>query len=130
MPKGPDPKNLIPGYEGMAVRRMNAAKFAAFVSLLMADAYSAKEIAVKLDLSYAVVLEYIRAFRNTKPRLICIADWKEARSQHPVRVAAYSWGPGPDVRRPPKKSDTQKSREYRTRKRNRQLHQLLGGSLL
>lgn len=120
---------LIPGSKGMPMRKMNAKRTAQMVSMLLEDAYTIKQLSEAIDLSENVVREYVYALRNTKPRLVRVAEWVEGRAGiRPIWVAAYQLASGKDAARPPKKSGAERCREYRQRKRAKKVQAILGGA--
>lgn len=120
---------LIPGSKGMPMRKMNAKRTARMVSMLLEDAYTIKQLSEAIDLSENVVREYVYALRNTKPRLVRVAEWVEGRAGiRPIWVAAYQLASGKDAARPPKKSGAERCREYRQRKRAKKVQEILGGA--
>ena len=121
-------EGLIPGRPGMSMRKMNAERTAKLIALLMQDAYTVKQLSEELDVSDGAVRAYVYALRNLKPRLVRVAEWVEGRSGiRPLWVAAYQMAPGKDAARPAKKSGAERCREYRLRKRAKELQSLLGG---
>lgn len=121
-------EKLTPGYAGMPMRKMNAERTAKLIALLLEDAYTVKQLAEALDVSQGAVRDYVYALRNLRPRLVRVAEWVEGRSGiRPLWVAAYQMSPGKDAPRPPKKSGAERCREYRQRKRAKEVQSLLGG---
>lgn len=120
---------LIPGSKGMPMRKMNAKRTAQMVAMLLEDSYTIRQLSEALDVSQGAVRDYVYAMRHTKPRLVRVAEWVEGRSGiRPIWVAAYQLAPGRDAARPPKKSGAERCREYRKRKRAKEVQALLGGA--
>lgn len=120
---------LIPGSKGMPMRKMNAERTARMIAMLLEDSYTIRQLAEAIDVSEHAAREYVYALRNLRPRLVRVAEWVEGRSGiRPLWVAAYQMSPGKDAPRPPKKSGAERCREYRKRKRAREVQALLGGA--
>lgn len=110
------------------MRKLNAERMAKMISLLMQDSYTIKQLAEEIDLGENVVREYVYALRNQKPRLVRVAEWVEGRAGiRPMWVAAYQIASGKDAPRPAKKSGAERCREYRLRKRAKEVQSILGG---
>lgn len=120
---------LIPGSKGMQMRKMNAKRTAQMISMLLEDAYTIKQLSETVGLRNNVVREYVNAMRNTKPRLVRVAEWVEGRAGiRPLWVAAYQIASGKDAARPAKKSGAERSKAYRQRKRAKTMQAILGGA--
>ena len=122
---------LIPGHKSMPMRRMNAQRLAHLIKLLMDDveAYTIPTLAERTGLSRPIVWEYVRELRAVRPRILRVGDWHNSRSDHrPLWVAAFTFGSGPDAKRPSKKSHAERCREYRQRKRQREIDAVVLGT--
>lgn len=121
-------EKLTPGYAGMPMRKMNAERTAKMIAMLLEDSYTIKQLAEAIDVSEGAVRDYVYALRNLRPRLVRVAEWVEGRSGiRPMWVAAYQMAPGKDAARPAKKSGAERCREYRQRKRAKEVQSILGG---
>lgn len=122
----PNAGNLIPQKQGTTKRRMNAQRLARLIALLMRSPQTMVEIGRALDMNSGSTWEYFHALREVHPRILRVAEWRETVTRQGIRyVAAYQLGAGADARRPPKKNSTERTREYRARKKMRPLQSLL-----
>ena len=122
---------LIPGHKSMAIRRMNAKRFAHLVQLLLDDieCYTIPTLAEMTGLARPVVWEYVTELRAVRPRILRVGDWHNCRSDdRPLWVAAFTFGSGPDAKRPGKKNGAERCREYRQRKRQREIDAVVLGT--
>jgi len=75
-----------------------------------------------------VVVKYVKALHEARPKLVHIAEWQQTRlTTAPIWAAAYGWGGERDERRPPKKSMLERCRAYRARRKMRALDAIIGG---
>lgn len=112
----------------MKQRNMNAKRIAMLIANLMDEPITVIELSKRIDLNIHTVRKYVNAMRMIRPKIIRVAWWEEGRNpQFPLPVPAYQLGTGQDAPRPPKKSEALKCREYRARKKARELQKTLGG---
>lgn len=112
----------------MRLSRMNAAKYAQMIGMMIEQPHTITNMAKTLDLARHVVAKYVKALHEARPKLVHIAEWQQARlTTAPVWVAAYGWGGERDQRRPPKKTMIERCRAYRARRKLRTLDAMIAG---
>ena len=112
----------------MRLSRMHAKKYAQMIGLLMKEPHTITKLAEALNLSRHVVVKYVKALHEARPKLVHIAEWQQTRlTTAPIWAAAYGWGGERDERRPPKKSMLERCRAYRARRKMRALDAIIGG---
>lgn len=117
---------VIPGRKGMSKRRMNAKRMAMMLSILSSEGSTINDLVDRVGLSKDAVSEYVNELRNVRPKILRVDEWQEGkRNGHLVPV--YVFGSGPDQRRPPKKTNAERARDYRLRRKARRLQSILGG---
>jgi hypothetical protein len=120
---------LLPGRKGMRLSRMSAKKYATMIGMLMREPHTITSMAQALGLSRRVVGRYVDALHKARPKLVHIAEWQQTRvATAPMWAAAYGWGGDRDEARPAKKSNEERCRDYKARRKMRALDALIAGA--
>lgn len=110
-------QNLAKGRIGRKSRpcvKVNALSFGLMLQYLVEHPHTSfQELADHSGLHYITVGDWVRVWHKLK--LVHISGWDPDSLGRP-NVKLYSFGPGPDVKRM-RKSDAQKARDYRIRKK-------------
>ena len=107
--------------------RMNAQKYAQVIALLSQEPYTIFQMHEKIGCAKNTIKVFFAELK--KWQLIHIAEWVDIRDSPvsgPLWVAAWTFGPGTDARRPPKFNPVERCRRYRERRKRKELDRKLG----
>lgn len=105
-----------PTQRGRTLNKIKAVSYAKLIKYLAKGDYSLYELADLTGLHYLTVCEYTRALHNE--RAIRITRWDlDGRGRPTLKV--FALGPGPDAKRPPAMTHSERAKRYRDAKRAR-----------
>lgn len=94
---------------------LKKARVAKLIGALKSGASTLTELSEASEMHRSTVADWLTAFRASEPKLVQLVKWSRSTTRGGSLYATYTWGSGPDAKRPPKRTKSERDAMYRSR---------------